>query len=409
MPYYAATGGDPAALLVGILSMVILLIVSGILINLNIKEFKIQVVLYIMILIQLGIAFVDNYIISFPLMGFDARAFESLAWFSYENNVNMGRGAYSYYILNPIYKLLKVRSAIVFEVLNILFTLFININIYEILKKLRVDKKLLFLLMGISALSPISLIYRTGILREAIIIMFISFSVKNFIFYIIDKKNIILLKAFFLIGIAGLFHNGVIFIGVGYLFSLFENKKTKNKFSKGVTVLLILVGIIIFKDKFIEKLGGGEIEVILAKGNSEFLRSAGSAYLKGADMSSLPKLILFLPLKIFYFLYSPTPDMFRGVMDIISFILNSSIYIYLTINIFVDYMKTKNIISKDNKKIAKSLFIGLCFSVIVFSIGTHNAGTAMRHRDKFVLILIIIFSILKSDYKYYLFNKKRLK
>lgn len=119
MPFYADTGGDPAALLVGILSIVILLIVSGILINLKVKEFKIQVILYIMVLVQLGIALVDNYIMAFPLINIDAKAFEGLAWFSYENNVNIGRGAYNYYVLNPIYKLLKVRSAMVFEVLNI--------------------------------------------------------------------------------------------------------------------------------------------------------------------------------------------------------------------------------------------------------------------------------------------------
>lgn len=42
MPYYAATNGDIAALLVGILSIVVLIVLSTILINSNIKENSIK-------------------------------------------------------------------------------------------------------------------------------------------------------------------------------------------------------------------------------------------------------------------------------------------------------------------------------------------------------------------------------
>lgn len=395
MPYYAATGGDPAALLVGILSMVVLLIVSGILINLKIKEFKIQVILYMMVLVQLGIAFVDNYIMSFPLMGFDARAFEALAWFSYENSVNVGRGAYSYYILNPIYKLLKVRSAMVFEVLNILFTLFINLNIYETLKKLKVDKKLLFLLMGISTLSPISLIYRTGVLREAVIIMFISFSLKNFIYYCIDKNNFAMIRAFVYSGIGAIFHSGAIFIVGGYFLALSGGKKNQKVYQ--ILVFIVgIVGFILFKDILLEKVGGGDVEAIIRANNYTSLKMAGSGYLQSITTESLAQIVMYLPLFIFYFLFSPTPDMFRGVLDIVSFSLNSSIFIYLIFNGINTFRKIKNRLTNQEKKIIKCLFISILFTVAVFSIGTRNAGTALRHRDKIVPLLIVGFAVIKN-------------
>lgn len=395
MPYYAATGGDPAALLVGILSMVILLIVSGILINLKVKEFKIQVILYIMVLVQLGIAFIDNYIMAFPLMEFDPRAFESLAWFSYENSVNVGRGAYNYYILNPIYKLLKVRSAMVFEVLNIFFSLFININVYEILKKLRVDKKLLFLLIGISALSPISLIYRTGVLREAIIIMFISFSVKNFIYYCINKNNFAMIRAFIYSGIGAIFHGGVIFIVGGYFLALSGGKKNQKVYQ--ILVFIVgIVGFILFKDILLTKVGGGDIEAVIRANNYISLKMAGSGYLQSITTDSLAQIVMYLPLFIFYFLFSPTPDMFRGVLDIVSFSLNSSIFIYLIFNGINTFRKIKNRLTGQEKKIIKCLFISILFTVVVFSIGTRNAGTAMRHRDKIIPLLIVIFAIVKN-------------
>ena len=230
MPYYAATNGDIAALLVGILSIIVLIILSIILINSSIRENSIKKILFLMIIIQLIIACIDNYVTIFPLMGFDARAFESLAWFSYENNANVGRGAYNYYILNPLYKIIKVRSAITIEVLNILFNLLTNLNIYSILRNLKIKKNLLILMVFISALSPISLIYRTGVLRESIIIMFISCSVNYFISFIISKKgNIEALKAFVMIGLGSVFHSGVNFCS-NWIFnsSIVWKKKSKD-------------------------------------------------------------------------------------------------------------------------------------------------------------------------------------
>lgn len=395
MPFYADTGGDPVALLIGILSMIILLIVSGILINLKIKEFKIQVILYIMVLIQLGIALVDNYIMAFPLINIDAKAFEFYAWFSYENGTNVGRGAYNLYILNPIYKLLKVRVAIVFEVLNIFFTILININLYEILKKLRIDKKLLFLLMGISVLSPISLIYRTGVLREAVIIMFISFSLKNFICYCTERNNLAMIRTFVYAGIGAIFHSGAIFIVGGYFLALSGGRKNQ-KFYQILVLIVGIVGFILFKDILLTKVGGGNIEAILVANNRTSLRMAGSGYLQSITTDSLAQIVIYLPLFIFYFLFSPTPDMFRGALDIVSFGLNSSIFIYLIFNGINTFRKIKNRLTNQEKKIIKCLFISILFTVAVFSIGTRNAGTAMRHRDKVVPLLIVTFAVVKN-------------
>ena len=345
MPYYAATNGDIAALLVGILSIVVLIVLSTILINSNIKENSIKKILFLMLFIQIIIACIDNYITIFPLMGFDARAFESLAWFSYENNVNVGRGAYNYYIV---------------------------------------------------ALSPISLIYRTGVLRESIIIMFISYSLKSFITFMLSKKNNIeALKSFIYIGLGAIFHSGVIFITTGYLIALLSGKKNQKIFQY-LILILGAIGFILFKDTLLEKVGGGDIDTIIAANNYTSLKMAGSGYLQSITTTSLGQIVVYLPLFMFYFLYSPTPDMFRGILDIVSFILNSSIYLYFTFYGFYLYKKVKNQLTLTEKKIIKYLFISIIFTVAVFSVGTRNAGTAMRHRDKIVPLLIVIFAIIKN-------------
>lgn len=396
MPYYAATGGDPAALLVGILSMVILLIVSGILINLKVKEFKIQVILYIMILIQLIIVFIDNYITVFPLMGFDPRAFEGLAWFSYINNVNVGRGEYNYYVLNPIYKLLKVRAATVFGVINIFANLLTNINMYEICKRLNIRKKSLYFLLLIIILSPISLIFRSGILRESIIIMFISFSLKSFINFCIEKNIFDILKAFIYIVLGSIFHGGVIFIGFGYFIGLFGGKKNQKVFQI-IFLFLSVIVFIIFKDQLLESVGGGDIDkaVRLADIYSS-LSDSGSGYLRGIQTESLGQIVMYLPLLMFYFLYSPTPELFRGILDIATFSLNSTIFICFTIGSYYYYKKIRKSLTQIERKIIKCIFISALLTTMVFSVGTRNSGTAIRHRDKVLPLLATIFIISKN-------------
>ena len=396
MPYYAATNGDIAALLVGILSIIVLIVLSVILINSKVKENSIKKILFLMLFFQIIVAIIDNYVTIFPLMGFDARAFESFAWFSYENNVNIGRGAYNYYVLNPLYKLLKVRSAMTIEALNIFFSLVINFNIYYILKKLQIKKRVLFFSMFISSLSPISIIYRTGVLREAIIIMFVSFSLKYFINFMLSKKgNIEVLKAFVVLGLGSIFHSGVIFIVTGYLIALLSGKKNQKLFQYLVLILGI-IGFIVFKDILLSKVGGGDLDRVVIANNYKSLKLAGSGYLQNITTTSLGQIVAYLPLFIFYFLYSPTPDMFRGVLDIISFILNSSIYLYFIFYGLYLYSKIKDRLTLTEKKIIKFLVVSFFLTAAVFSIGTRNAGTAMRHRDKIIPLLIVIFAIIKN-------------
>lgn len=393
MPYFEKTGKDSIVLLLGIFFLIILVIVSFLMINLKCKNRKIKKYFYIGLFIQILILIIDNYVIAFPTIDIDSRGFEGYGWISFEENINIGKGAYNDFIINPIYKLLQIRVALLFGAINIFLHILINLNLLEILKMLKINKKLTNFLIGMAILSPITLITRAGILREAFIVYFITCSLKYFIISILNKNNLKLLFSFIYIGIATLFHGGVIFVASGYLLSLLSGKKNQ-KIYQIVILMLIAVIFFIFKDRLLMKIGGGDLDKVVQIGNSQSLREAGSAYLQGVDMGNLPKLILYLPLKIFYFLFSPTPDMIRGVIDIGVFCTNSLIFIFLVFNIIKLKRKIK-IIGKE-KNILNYLSVSLIITIVVFSIGTHNAGTAMRHRDKIMIIFIIIYGILKN-------------
>lgn len=402
--YFYAAGREPIVFIVGMVILVLLIIISLMLIN-TCKDNKIKKAFYLALFLQIIILIIDNYIKDFPLINIDARAHEGLAWFSYENNVNVGRGEYNTFILNPIYKLLKIRAAIIFGAINIICHIIINLNLYDIYNKLRIDKKLKRILMYICILSPISLIMRAGVLREAIMIMFVSYSLKSFISYTLDRNGINIINTFIYIGIAAIFHNGVIFLAIGYLIYLLGGKKNQRGFQ--ILIFLLAIGVfIVFKDKLLEKVGGGDIEKVLAYNNNGVLKFAGSGYLTGISTESLGQIIIFLPLFMFYFFYSPTPEMIRGVLDIATFTLNSSIYIYVTMFGIISYKKIKKRLSKEEKKILKTLLFSALFAGVVFSIGTRNAGTAMRHRDKILPFLMVAFAIVRNRYLLELKYKK---
>ena len=395
--YFNIAQREPIVLILGIVILLILMVVGIGTINIKCKDNKIKIAMYLAFIIQIAILIIDNYIKDFPLINVDARAFEGLGWFSYENNVNVGRGNYNYLIINPIYKLLGVRVAIIFGVINVYCHILINLNIYKILNLLKIERNLKRFLMYILIISPISLIMRAGILREAIIIVCVSYSIKCFIEYVFESNFYKVILSFISIGIGAIFHSGVIFLAIGYFFYLLDGEKNQ-KFIQFLILLIGLIGFIIFKDKLLMTVGGGDIDAILAYNNDNTLKSAGSAYLTNITTTSLVKIVVYLPLFIFYFLYSPTPDMIRGILDIVTLVLNSSIYLYITFVGLITYKNVKSKLSQKEKKIVKSLLIGVLFTIAVFSVGTRNAGTAMRHRDKILPFLIVIFAIIRNKY-----------
>ena len=395
--YFYSAGRDTTVLIVGIVVILFLIITSVAIINIKCKDSKIKTAFYIAFFIQLIILIIDNYVVDFPLINVDARVHEAMGWFSYENRVNIGRGNYNYLVINPIYKLIRVRAAVIFGAINILAHILINLNLYEIFGILKIEKKLKRFLMLIVILFPISLVMRAGLLREAIIMLFVSYSLKAFIEYVFYKYSFCIVKMFLYLAISSLFHSGIIFLMMGYFIYLISGGKNQ-KFLQWSVLLIAVIGFILFKDQFLEKVGAGDIDRILLYNNSAELKSAGSVYLENITTNSLGQIVIYLPLFMFYFLYSPTPEMIRGILDIITLLLNSSIYIYITIVGMITYKNIKFDLSKREKQIIKALLFSAVFTIAVFSVGTRNAGTAMRHRDKVLPFLIVLFAIIRNKY-----------
>ena len=94
---------------------------------------------------------------------------------------------------------------------------------------------------------------------------------------------------------------------------------------------------------------------------------------------------------IFFFLASPLPWYWRGINDIIAFLFSAFFY---TISIYYSFKAIK--LTSKNKNIIICLLIFAISSAFIYSWGVSNAGTALRHRDKFLPNFILLF-IIASD------------
>jgi len=95
-----------------------------------------------------------------------------------------------------------------------------------------------------------------------------------------------------------------------------------------------------------------------------------------------------------YFMFSPFPWQWRGIGDIITFLLSSCVYLYIIINSIRYIRRTAK--DEENRSIVVALLIVALLIAVVFSWGVTNTGTATRHRDKFIAIYAVLFSLSQS-------------
>lgn len=396
MPYFEIVQGGVPLLWCELATILILLLVCWLFINRKCSNKRLRYLLYICLIIQICILLFDNHIGNL-LLGDDSRTYEYTGWrlacgeFP-ETTVN-----YSRYVILPIYKLLRYRLPIVLGALNILLNILLNIQLYNILNLLEINRKVKITTMKILIFFPLSLILRTSILRECLIVFLLVNSFYYILLGIKFKDNKCLIKCFCFLFLGSFFHSGCIFISLGYIYILLKNNMVKSKY-KICLLILIVLGVFMLKDIFLRKLANGNLETILKINNSIRLKNANTGYLRNIRTNSALDVILYLPLFMVFFLFSPMVFEIKNLTSLGVFLFNSSIYFYLVINSIVLLNKIKKYLKKSDKILIIGLILSFIATIMVFSVGTRNFGTAMRHRDKIFFILVLVYTILKDRY-----------
>lgn len=269
--------------------------------------------------------------------------------------------------------------------------------IYKSLSLLRLKRKTIKLFLYVGCLFPHLIILSGILLREAIVEFSVAASVYFFLKWFLKNKKMDFIVSLCFVLLGSLMHSGVFLLFIGYLMALlFYNHRT-NKISfsfssilYGLFSILIVVLIIVQTDVFTEKFN--KLEDVDSFEEYEVLadQKAGSTYLTWLDVKGTEQILLYSPLKMFYFLFSPIPFDWRSASDVIAFLLDSVVYFILVLGIFRKY---KNLNGRRERRLVLFLIISLLCTIFIFSYGTSVSGTALRHRAKILPLLMVITAI----------------
>lgn len=304
------------------------------------------------------------------------------------------------YFLTILYSLTDC-SRLFAQYMNVIMGMIMLLYLNKTLKELYVDTRIRLQILTITSFMPNIMIFSAVLLREAWVEMFIMLSLYYFVHWYVRKgQGLHLVMSLSCVMAASWMHAGSIAVAVGYLVCIlvYDRYTSKIKISKYTYVALFLVAAFVLlvlanADTLLSKLGSLEEksveEFVADKYNNN--EDAGSTYLQWVSLSSPLEIVLYSPLKMFYFLYSPIPFDWRGLMDIIAFVFDSVIYIFLSYKIIRSKVQIK-------RYRYLLLFIGISFlfATLVFSFGTIASGTAIRHRAKILTLLLVCYGIAMS-------------
>lgn len=382
-------------------------VVSGII--LLIKTKKNRIILVAAYFIRILAMFWDIYARNiFTLVGSGG---DSEGFYRSAVSVSKNLGLLTQYVYGDFYtKILGVISYISFperillQYINVVLGLGIIIMMYKIMVYLKMNKKTVSIALIIISFFPISIIHSAILLRENVISFFAIVSLYYFIKWFNNGLTFNIMISFITLFIASSFHSGIIGLAIGYIFAiLFYNHKSKKFSFRLKTVLLfgiiIILSVIVFtryKEVFFYKFADvNEIDDVLKIANGG---RGGGQYLKSLNIDNPLKLLLFSPIKMFYFLGSPLPMNWRGIGDVVALATDGIFYLY-----FIIYSFKKTIKNSINDPLIISIFIMLLGVIFLFGVSLANSGTAMRHRNKIIPIIIIFYSMVKDNS---LINKK---
>lgn len=270
------------------------------------------------------------------------------------------------------------------QYLNVVFVVLAATKLIDIAELLKLKDKNTILMISLWLFMPIPFLMGYALIREGSMYYLIILGVYHFLKWFEKYNPIYIVLTILPIYIASLYHEGALYIlpAMLYAFLFYDKKREKINFNF-INIMFLIVAVI------------GAIIIVtqnadsfLDKTNAE--TGGGSTYLAALEINNPIEFIMYAPIKGFYLLYSPMPWLIRGGLDILTFVFDTCLWGYATYNILRNFRKI------DTKY--KMLFLAIFVAGMVYGMGTHNTGTAMRHRNKFMSLMLISYIGVKDKY-----------
>ena len=382
------------------------------------KNVNVRVFLLVAFLLRFITVFLDEYnVISLPDGGGDSVAFESAAR---EFSRNDG--------LSVVFNLFETNSYLISKIISIFYTIFGESKMMAKSISVALGTASVYLVYHlclmiwdldsakkaawVATLFPTLILYSSLILREVYIVFFLLIALIGIKKFIIKNSFFSFLQIIISFYILMFFHGPVsigIFIFLFYLFLSLIKKQLvtpyilKINLSSIFFIILSLVPLILFLTDNIKIHYLGDIKTLFNLYEyiptiNKFIQDDAS-YPSWLIINENSEFLAKAVIKILYFLYSPFVWDLKSIYHIFG-LFDGILYFILTIYV----IKNRHAIwSNPVTKIFVLLFITY---LIVYGISIGNFGTGIRHRSKFVVILIVLAA--PKIHKFIFSTKKKL-
>lgn len=360
---------------------------------------EVFIMLFLTYLLRLFLLFFDLYGRAYfvlPNSGLDSEMFQQAAITGMSTG-NYGNGHIYSFVIGFLYSLFG-NERIIPQFFNVLLSIHAVILIYNTMGLYKINKKAKYFSIAVMAVLPNFAIMSSILLRESIIIFLYVLSFYCFSKWFLENNIILLVLAYAGGLLVSVFHSGSIILVVAYTIILILFDRKRGQFSISyqsvlIALLFAFVFMYIFQnyyDLFFSKFSNiDDVDDVI-----DIYVMGESGYSTGyAIKNPVLNFIVNTPLRMFYFVFSPLPWDWRGVTDIIAFTFSGLFYGSTF------YLAFKRLFERDvkNKNFIIIILLIVTIGILVFSWGVSNAGTALRHRDKFIGLFIILLALTMNE------------
>ena len=322
------------------------------------------------------------------------------------------------YVVGGIYYLFGVQRMTA-QFFNVILS-FLGISILEkCLCEFDFQKESKEYTLILAALLPNYLIMSSVLIRECLISVIISLSLYFYIKWWKNGRTAYFVLSFLIVLGACYFHSGAIAAAIGISMSLALTVESHDKRYRRLnlsfkTILLTAALFVLFmflfsalSNSLLKRFGGLEtsrIDTYIDEHNIYDSKTDDNGYAdmeEEDDSSSYTAgiagyggwqgVIINSPIRIVYFLWVPMPWDMRGIGDLIAF-FGSSLFYGGTFFRAVRYWFKQNAYN-DKKALLVSVTLIAFSAALVFSWGVDSAGSALRHREKFYYIFLLLYCL----------------
>ena len=301
---------------------------------------------------------------------------------------------------------LTIDSIFVGGLVSCFFWLLSAILLFKTLKLFKVSNNFLISVFLIYSFLPSSIFFTSITLREVFQLFLINLSLYSYTQIYLNRKYSYYIS--FLLGIIlmSTLHGALLLFGASLFFlavvSFLINQATKDilkKYLKTIIVILIfIIPIGIYSINTFTQISNsydiseGIFIAVEAYQNILIQEDARSNYISEYEFSSFADFLTFMPFNFFQYFMEPFPWKIQNLFDLVVFSENflRLIILYIIISFITN-------VNPNFKPLLYAFLGSYLFLELVWSIGTVNWGTAIRHHVPSLGILLTLFSIILAE------------